>query len=234
MCIIYRNRVNGCVLLFIGRDVFMENREKQIKEFFNDEKKFKALVNDDEFIGKVSGGNVTTETYKDELRKRGLEITTDEARQIQNTVTKIFETPTEKLDDEFLEDVAGCGGTDNNQYGSNENASKTVQGSSGSGYALVWGLGIGVPVAAWLASGIGCGVAASVYRKQGNKDKFHKCATAAFHILNAPLFPIELGGVLAVSPIISESNKSVRDGATANIKNFFTRPVESIFGIDVE
>lgn len=192
----------------------MKNKVEKIKEFMNDQEKLKAFLNDEKFIEKVSKSEATVEIYRKELKKFDLEITEKEAEQIQETVNKIFETPTEKikLEDDFLKEIAG----------GKPNASS--QGLSPSATA---GMSAGI-AAAWLGSGIGCAVAASVYRKKGNKDKFHKCATAAFHILNAPLLPLEAGLAFTVA--------STGGGSSANedLKALFTHPVEHYLGVDVK
>ena len=83
----------------------MANEEK-IKAFFNDKEKVKALENDEEFTNKISGGTATAGAYKDEFKKFGLELSDDEAKLVQKTVAKAMDTPTEKLDDSFLESLA--------------------------------------------------------------------------------------------------------------------------------
>lgn len=206
----------------------MKSREEQIKKFLSDEKKLKALVNDEAFIDKVSGGCATPEAYQEELKKFGLEISEDEAKQIEDTVNKIFETPTEQLDDDFLKNIAGGVVSNDNTAINNENENVRAPSSSrGLPTGAVVGLAVGIPVAAWLGSGIGCAIAASVYRKKKNKDKFHKCATAAFHIFNTPFLPIEAIGVLAMAPELNQ-----RDFKDLGV--LFTHPVESIFGLDDE
>ena len=89
--------------------MFMTEHGKKIKEFMSDEKNLKALLTDDEFISKVSGGNATSETYMEKFKKLGLELSAEEAEAVGNTVNKIFETPTEELDDEFLKNISGSG-----------------------------------------------------------------------------------------------------------------------------
>ncbi|MBR2735377.1 MAG: hypothetical protein IKE05_04210, partial [Clostridia bacterium] len=51
---------------------------------------------------------------------------------------------------------------------------------------LAWGLGIGIPAAAWLGSGIGCIIASKVYARYGNKEKADNCKQAGIGILAVP------------------------------------------------
>ena len=153
----------------------MKNEEK-LKAFFNDKEKVKALANDEEFIDKVSKREATSETYKEEFKKFDIEISEDEAKQIQDTVNKIFETPNEKLlDDEFLEGVVGGG---DSEY------------SPGIGTAWLIASG-GTLVAA-----AGCAVAAFAYDKKGNYGASARCALAAVvlgmpTVLNVAFLTIE-------------------------------------------
>ncbi|MBR2578593.1 MAG: hypothetical protein IKE41_00430, partial [Clostridia bacterium] len=177
----------------------------------------------------------TAETYREKFKKLGLEIDDEDAKQIQSTVNKIFEMPTEKikLDDDFLKNVAG--GNDSPSYedidtpGGDEPASSDKQ-------ALAWGIGGSVAAAAWLFSGVGCAIAASVYRKQKDKEKFHKCATASFHILNAPLLPVEVAAgvafVLAAGAMMQHGLPA--SSPSGDPSKLVTHPVETIFGVNVE
>ncbi|MBR2735532.1 MAG: hypothetical protein IKE05_05005, partial [Clostridia bacterium] len=152
----------------------MPNKEEQIKEFLKNKEKLKALLNDEEFIDKVSKREATAETYREKFKKLGLEIDDEDAKQIQSTVSKLFEMPTEKikLDDEFLKDIAG--GDPPPSYNIDTPGGDDVSSRRGLSASDKWslGLGIGIPVAAWLVSGVGYAIAASVYRKRKNKDKF--------------------------------------------------------------
>lgn len=89
----------------------MKNREEVIKEFLNDKEKLKAISEDEEFISKVSKGKATPETYKEEFKKIGLELTDEEAVQTAETINKIQNTPEEKLpkvlNDLSLENISG-------------------------------------------------------------------------------------------------------------------------------
>lgn len=94
----------------------MQNREEVIKAFFSDEEKVQAIAKDEEFLNKVSGGEATPETYKEEFKKFGLDLTDEEAAQTEEMVNKIHSTPDEKLpkvlNDLSLESVSG--GSDQN------------------------------------------------------------------------------------------------------------------------
>ena len=89
----------------------MGNREKAIKAFFDDEKNIKAIASDEEFINKVSGGEAKPETYKEEFKKFGLDLTDEEAAQTAEMINEIRSTPDEKLpeklNDLLLGDISG-------------------------------------------------------------------------------------------------------------------------------
>ena len=149
--------------------------EEKIKAFLKDEEKVKALMNDKKFIEKVSNREDTPETYKDTLEKLGLEISIDEAKQIQDIVRKIFDTPTEKLDNDFLKNISGgkgpyayAGSNDNT-----ENNTSDVSESGGSGLSRginTRGIGIGLALGgACCLSGLGCVIAGLVYAKKARE-----------------------------------------------------------------
>ena len=156
----------------------MTSNKEKIKAFLNDEKKMEALLNDEEFMNKVSNEEATAETYKEEFKKFDIELSDDEANQIKDTISKIFKTPTEELNDEFLKDVAG-GGYD---YIDNKNKmnQQMSQGTSSSVVGVDKAIGIGVAAAStlWLASAIGIRIAGKVYEKKAdiewdNQEKKH-------------------------------------------------------------
>ena len=92
-------------------EIFMKNREEEIKAFFDDEEKIKAIANDKEFLDKVSGGEATPKTYKEEFKKLGLDLTDEESAQTAEMINEIRSTPDEKLpeklNDLLLGDISG-------------------------------------------------------------------------------------------------------------------------------
>ena len=173
----------------------MKNHEQKIKEFMSDEKKLKALLTDEIFIGKVAGGEATPETYQEEIRKLGLELSIDEAAQIQNTVNKIFETPAEKLEDEFLKQIAGGKRNDNASIDKslrhqNDNAvvAKSSKGSTSTVSAGdVAGTAFFATLGASALAGCGCAIAAFAYEMKGNAHARDKCGFAATALLGVPV-----------------------------------------------
>lgn len=87
----------------------MLNKDEKIKAFLSDEEKVKELANDEGFIGKVSGGVANAETYSEEFKKLGLNLSGDEADQACQTTTNLLNVPVEKLADISLEKIAGGG-----------------------------------------------------------------------------------------------------------------------------
>lgn len=85
----------------------MTKSEEKIKEFLGNQEKIKALASDEEFIGEVSGGTATPETYSNEFKNLGLELSDEESEETYKTTTKILNMPVEKLADISLENVAG-------------------------------------------------------------------------------------------------------------------------------
>lgn len=85
----------------------MLKSEERIKDFLRNEEKVKALASDEVFIEKVSGGKATPETYAEEFRKLGLELSADEAKEVRKTTMKLLDIPVEELADISLENVAG-------------------------------------------------------------------------------------------------------------------------------
>ncbi len=122
--------------------------EEKIKEFVSNEDKVKMIMNDEEFVSAVSGGKCTPETYRNEFKKIGLELSGEEANQVSSAVNKVFETPAEKLDDEFLKNVSG--------------GTESTEGDT------VFKVGIGLGIGSALA-GVGCMIASKVYREKADK-----------------------------------------------------------------
>lgn len=122
----------------------MANNKEQRTKFLSSEEKVKALVNDEKFIGEVSGGTATSETYKEELEKFGVSLSDQDAKQAKNAADKVFEKSGEKLDDEFLKSISG--------------------GSAASTVAFVIG-------GASYLSGLGTSIAACVYMSKAEKAK---------------------------------------------------------------
>ncbi len=85
----------------------MLNKDEKIKAFLSDEGKVKQLASDEEFIGKVSGGVANAETYSEEFKKLGLNLSEDEVDQACQTTTDLLNVPVEKLADISLEKIAG-------------------------------------------------------------------------------------------------------------------------------
>lgn len=83
----------------------MEKQEEKFKKFFSDESKIKEFLNDEEFAEKVSGGAATEQTYIDEFKKFGLNITGAEAEEISKTANKLLSV--QKLDDETISNITG-------------------------------------------------------------------------------------------------------------------------------
>ena len=136
--------------------------KEEIKAFFSDEEKVKALMNDEEFINKISGEQSTPEVYAEEFKKFGLELSEDEAEIIQKTISKIMSTPTDEIDDSFLESVAG---------------GKVTAGTVGAGAVAALGIGFLATeitgIGFVLAGRMNAAKAKGAY-KNGDYDKCHK------------------------------------------------------------
>lgn len=71
------------------------------------QEKIKAFLNDEEFIEKVSGGTATAETYREELKKIDVNLSTQEAAEVKKVTDQILHTPEAELTDALLEKVVG-------------------------------------------------------------------------------------------------------------------------------
>lgn len=119
----------------------MENNDK-IQAFFANGENLKALASNREFMEKIAGGQATPELYAKELEKMGLDVTPEEAKEIQMSTQRAMETSPEELDNFVLENVGG--------------------GGKGAWMGLTLGAAVGCG-AAYL-SGVGCGIAGTVYQ----------------------------------------------------------------------
>ena len=122
----------------------MESNEAKIRAFFGNSENLKALASNREFMEKIAGGQATPELYAKELGKMGLDVTPEEAKALQMSTQRAMETSPEELDNIVLEDVGG--------------------GGKGAWMGLKVGATVG-SVAAYL-SGVGCGIAGTVYQFQ--------------------------------------------------------------------
>lgn len=84
----------------------MANEEK-IKAFFSSEQNIKKVIDNEEFMNRISDGTADAETYQSEFKKLGLELSPDDAKVFQETVARIMEKPIEELDEGNLKDVVG-------------------------------------------------------------------------------------------------------------------------------
>ena len=85
----------------------MKSNEEKVKEFFSDEKKVEALMQDKNFMDKVSNGTVTAQDYIDEFGKFDIYLTESEAEGISKATDKLLSVPAGKLDDELVSNVVG-------------------------------------------------------------------------------------------------------------------------------
>ena len=85
----------------------MESSKAKIEKFFGSNEKLEAIANNKEFIEKVAGGQATPEIYQKELGKLGLELTLEEAKEVQTATERAMDIPPEKLNEAVLENVAG-------------------------------------------------------------------------------------------------------------------------------
>ena len=122
----------------------MESSKAKIEKFFGSNEKLEAIANNKEFIEKVAGGQATPETYQKELGKLGLELTLEEAKEVQTATERAMDIPPEKLNEAVLESVAG---------GFDERESMIL----GRGIALGGAGTLGV-------AAVGCSIAGAVYR----------------------------------------------------------------------
>ena len=147
----------------------MESSKAKIEKFFGGNEKLGAIANNKEFIEKVAGGQATPETYQEELGKLGLELTLEEAKEVQTATERAMDIPPEKLNEAVLGSIAGGG-------------------AAAVGAAAVGGL-------ATLASGmgtIGCGIAGIVYQfktrtalKCKDLKEAEKCNKRSLQLLGA-------------------------------------------------
>jgi len=120
----------------------MENNEAKIRAFFGNSENLKALASNREFMEKIAGGAATPELYAKELRRIGLDVTPEEAKEIQMSAQRAMETSPEELDNFVLESVGG--------------------GGEGAWLGLTVGAGLGAGAAGLAASG--CSIAGIVYQ----------------------------------------------------------------------
>lgn len=85
----------------------MANTEEKVKAFLSDEKKAQVITQNETFLDAVSAGTATPETIAKEFEKAGLPLSTDEARQVKETATKLLNTAPEKLGEIELESTSG-------------------------------------------------------------------------------------------------------------------------------
>ena len=84
--------------------------EEKVKEFLGNEENLKAIASDEEFLKKVSGGMATAETYKEEFKKFGIDLSAEEAKKVEEETKKYLSMPPEKLQkltDDALGGIAG-------------------------------------------------------------------------------------------------------------------------------
>lgn len=123
----------------------------------------------------MSKGEDTPDTYKDALNKLGLEIGIDAAKQIQEIVHKIFDTPTEKLSDDFLKSISGGSDTyEDSGFGEKiertSGDSKIARNDSQRGLYITAAMG-----GAFACSCLGCLIAGVIYQKKAvNADTLAK------------------------------------------------------------
>lgn len=120
----------------------MSNLQERVKAFLLDERKLKALVNDKDFIIKISDKKATSQDIKDQFKKLGLNLTDEESKEIIKKTNNILKTPAAELTESILGTVAG--------------------GVSGSNVALGIGIGSG-------AGALACTVAGIVLKATGDK-----------------------------------------------------------------
>ena len=131
----------------------MKTREEIIKEFLKDEEKVQAMAKDEEFVIKVSEGKATSETYKEEFKKFGLELTDEEATRTADMIDKIQNNPPEELDDLSLGDITG-GNFDYNSCTDNYKITEEMAKEAAERRAHT--LGICADVAGYATGGIVC------------------------------------------------------------------------------
>ena len=85
----------------------MKSNEEKVKEFFSDEKNVEKLMQDKDFMDKVSNGTVTAQDYIDEFGKFDINLTENEAEGIFKVTDKLLSVPAGKLDDELVSNVVG-------------------------------------------------------------------------------------------------------------------------------
>lgn len=88
----------------------MESSKAKIEKFFGSNEKLKAIANNKEFIEKMAEGQATPETYQRELGKLGLELTLEEAKEIQTATERAMDISPGQLDEAVLENIAGGSG----------------------------------------------------------------------------------------------------------------------------
>ena len=87
--------------------VFIANLEEKVKAFLSDEKKTKAIAQDEIFLGKVADNTITDEEISQKLEEVGLPLNTDEAKGVKETAFKALNTPLEKLGEVELKNISG-------------------------------------------------------------------------------------------------------------------------------
>ncbi len=190
----------------------MESRKAKIEKFFGSNENLRAIANNKEFIEKVAGGQATPETYQKELGKLGLELTREEAQEIQTITDNAMNISPKELDQATLESIAGGLGSDPD--------GAVVTAASG---ALT-------PVAA-LAS-IACGIAGTVYyvKTQEALRYDHLPNAKKFHAIAGRLLGASVGlgaGAIASGALFVSKVAAAAEAAPSQKQNHIQTPPPS-------
>lgn len=191
----------------------MSRSKDKIKEFFSQKGKAEMLLNDESFMNKVSGGMATTETYSDEFKRLGLNLSEDECRQVSQTTTRLLNNPIEKLEDISLIYISG-GGIDPRSV------------SRGTNAAIISGVSGGVGALGCFVAGTVCRWQASKAMQKGDQIKGSKLSKAALglDVATASCLGLAVGGAVAA--------KVLHDGETAKYWQEWSKEEASINSFD--
>lgn len=140
---------------FYKEEISMENKEEKIKAFFSSDENIKKLMDNEEFMNRISDGTADPETYQSQFKKLGLDLNDEEATQTAEMTNKLLNTPPEKLKDISLENVTG---------GHNCAVEATYLGA-------IAGSVLSLPGLATTAAAIVCRVKSRKYEKSGDTQK---------------------------------------------------------------
>lgn len=143
----------------------MASIEEKVKSFLSNEQKASVIANDEKFLKEISDETATTETIIKKFGDVGLILSENEAKEIKEVISKIFNISLEKLGEIELKNISG--GISDTTLGKLTNISSGITVASGTG-----------GLSCWIASKI-CQSQAHKAMDNGEKSKSEKLTKAA-------------------------------------------------------